>query len=78
MNRYPALESELEKALRDDRDGTWTKELQRSLRDFAAAVDVHTRDGLTLEHYKQWRGLQKAAEAAVEAMEEVRLRIHER
>lgn len=78
MSDYPALESELEKSLRDDVEGAFVKDLQRSLGDFVAAVERHTRDGMTQEHYQQWRGLQKAAEAACDVAEEVRLRIHER
>ena len=78
MNAYPALETELEKSLRDDKDGTFLKEFQRSLRDFVAAVELHTRDGLSMEHFLQWRELQKSAEAAGELAEEIRLRLHEK
>ena len=78
MSDYPALESELEKSLRDDVEGAFIKDLQRSLGDFVAAVERHARDGMSQEHYQQWRGLQKAAEAAGDVAEEVRLRIHEK
>ncbi|MDB5104439.1 MAG: hypothetical protein JWP91_2128 [Fibrobacteres bacterium] len=78
MNDHPALETELEKSLRDDHDGAFLRDFQRSLRDFVAAVERHTRDGLSMEHYLQWRDLQKSAEAAGELAEEIRLRLHEK
>jgi hypothetical protein len=78
MIKYPALEAELEKSLRDDNEGAFLREFQRSMKDFVAAVEHHTRDGLSMEHFLQWRGLQKSAETAAEAAEEVRLRLHER
>ncbi len=78
MSQYPALESELEKNLRADGEGVFVKDLQRSLSDFVAAVEYHTRDGMSLEQYQQWRELQKAAEAASVVAEEVRLRMHEK
>ena len=77
MNTYPAFEAELEKALRDDKDGTFVKDLQRSLGDFVAAVEFHTRDGVTQDQYRQWQDLKKAAEKASEAAEEVHLRLHD-
>jgi hypothetical protein len=78
MNKYPALETELEKSLREDKDGTFVKEFQRSMREFVAAVEHHTRDGLSMEHFLQWRGLQKSAESAGEVAEEVYLRFHDK
>ena len=78
MSDHPALESELEKSLRNDAEGIFVADLQRSLGDFVAAVERHTRDGMSQEHFQQWRGLQKAAEAACDVAEEVRLRIHEK
>jgi hypothetical protein len=77
MKTYPALETELEKSLREDEDGVFLREFQESLRDFVAAVETHTREGLSMEHYLQWRDLQKAAEAAGETAEEIRLRLRE-
>jgi hypothetical protein len=78
MSQYPALETEIEKAIREDRDGAWVKELKRSFSDFTTAVEFHTRDGVSMEQYLQWQELIKAAHAAGEVAEEVRLRIHDK
>jgi hypothetical protein len=74
---HPALEADLEKALREDTDGSYLEELQRSLRAYIAAVEIHMRGGLEAEQYVQWRDLQKATEAASLAAEEVRQRMRE-
>lgn len=78
MSHYPALESELEKAIREDKDGAWVKELKRSFSDFTAAVEFHTRDGVSMQQFLQWQELIKAAAAAGEVAEEVRLRLHDK
>lgn len=74
---HPAFEANLEKALREDRSGSFIEELQRSLRAYIAAVEIHMRSGLDAEQYVQWRDLQKAAETAALAAAELRLRIQE-
>lgn len=77
MTEHPAFDADLEQALREDRDGSFLKEVHRSLRAYIAAVEVHTRSGLDAEHYVHWRDLQKAAETAALAAEEVQHRIKE-
>lgn len=77
MIEHPAFEADLETALREDRNGSFLKEVQSSLRAYIAAVEIHTRSGLDAEHYVQWRELQKAAETAALAAEEVQHRIKE-
>jgi hypothetical protein len=78
MNEHLALEAELEKALREDTDGSFLKELQRSLREFSEAVDIHLRDGLSAERYRQWGDLQRAAGTAAQVAEEVHQLMHEK
>lgn len=78
MSQYPALETEIEKSLRDDKDGAWVKELKRSFSDFTAAVEYHTREGVSMQQFLQWQELIKAAAAASEVAEEVRLRLHDK
>jgi hypothetical protein len=75
---HPALEPELEKALRADADGRFLADLQRSLREYVDVVETHMRSGLSMDQYRQWGDLQKAAETAAYVAEEVRefLRYH--
>jgi hypothetical protein len=77
MNEHPALEAELENALREDMDGAFLKGLQRSLREFAEAVDLHLREGMSAERYQQWADLQRAAGTAAQVAEEVHQLMHE-
>lgn len=77
MNEHPALEADLENALREDLDGSFLKGLQRSLRDFAEAVDLHLRGGMSAERYQQWADLQQAAATAAQVAEEVHQLMHE-
>jgi hypothetical protein len=77
MKEHFALEAELEKALREDPDGSFLKELQSSLREYAEAVDRHTRTGLDAGQYRQWGDLRKAAGIAAQVAEEVHQRMHD-
>lgn len=76
ITEHPALDAELETTLRQDTNGIFLEDMQRSLRAFIAAVEFHTRSGLDAQQYVQWRDLQKAAEAAALAVEEVHQRMH--
>lgn len=74
MNTYPALDVELEKSLKEDHDGAFLRDFQRTLRDFHEAVDAHIRDGVDKELFAKWRDLQNAAGVAGEVA--VKLRNH--
>lgn len=76
--QYPVFEAELEKSLREDSEGKFLHEVQRSLREYIAAVEIHMRSGLDATHYVQWRDLQKAAETASQAAEEVHQLLHDK
>jgi hypothetical protein len=77
MKDHFALSADLEKSLREDHGGSFLKELQDSLGEFAEAVDRHTRTGLDAAQYRQWGDLQKAAGLAAQVAEEVHQRMHE-
>jgi hypothetical protein len=41
-------------------------------------VDIHLRDGLSAERYRQWGDLQRAAGTAAQVAEEVHQLMHEK
>lgn len=67
----------MEKALLEDHDGAYLRDLQNSLHDFVQAVERHTKSGLGMDAFTKWRDLQKAAETAAEMAEELRDRLRD-
>jgi hypothetical protein len=78
MNEHIALEAQLENALDNDTEGTFLKELQRSLREFSEAVELHLREGVSTEQYRQWEDLRRAATTAARVAEVVHQLLHEK
>lgn len=72
MNNHPALGMDFEKSLREDRDGGFLQDLQRSLAAFSSAIERHISTGLTSEEFSRWKGLQTAVETASVVSEKLR------
>ncbi len=64
MNSYSALEMDLEKSLKEDRDGVFLQALQKSLADYAYAIERHISIGHSSEEFARWKNLQAAVESA--------------
>lgn len=72
MNNHPVLEMDFEKSLKEDRDGSFLHELQRSLTAYCFAIEQHISTGLSSEEFARWKNLKTAVETATGVSEKLR------
>jgi hypothetical protein len=64
MSNHDVLEMEFEQNLKDDVNGRFLQELQKSLFEYAFAIERHISTGLSSEEFARWKNLQAAVETA--------------
>jgi hypothetical protein len=75
MNEYSALDSDIEKMLFADADGSFAQQLKRTLQSFSQAVKENTMAGLTASEFMKWRNLQKAGDTAAASITQIRAQL---